>query len=207
MSIDIIMAVMSVVLLGISFLQLVKMIKQINERHSQIKNIEIEYLSNINRISKQNTTEISIEELNVFIKVLKNVYKKMLQNKDSKNDSIIIVLRKYIEGNENFVPVYTSPPNMHKPLELCKKDLQDRNNLITYLYVNGNTPCNKTFYSQFGITNFKTCIFYTLKEKEKIVGAISIESISKVDERYSYENIKSLIENIENVLIRYIKNS
>ena len=85
--------------------------------------------------------------------------------------------------------------------------MQDRNNLITHLYVNGNIPCNKTFYSQFGITNFETCIFYTLKEKEKIVGAISIESISKVDERYSYENIKLLIENIENVLIRYIKNS
>ncbi len=207
MSIDNIMTVISLALLGIMIPSVISMIKQINKKRIGLKDLQMNYLNAVNFMSNQNVESMSKYELDTFINVFKEVYKKMLQDKNSENDSIKIILRKYIEESNEYITIYTSPVNCPTPLMLSKVESCGDIGIKTYVYINGESPYDKSFHAEWYNGNFGTSIYYTLREQNKNIGAICILSESKINEKYRNYDINPLIENIENVLIRYIKSS
>ena len=203
MNIDIVMTVTTIIVsIVVTFVTSIIQ-KQLNKNHVKFTDLQLEFMSMV--IDKTNIGD----DIDSLMHILKQTYCKMLDTKKKENDDngVRIVLRKYVPQKEYLIVVYCLPYSTKISNILYKDSPQFKNNMAN-LYVNSNEQIkkvfkynNKTNYSQYG-----TYMSYTLRKQGNIIGVLNISSQQRVNERYSYENIKKLIEPIEDILISYIEN-
>lgn len=206
MSIDVIMSVTSCIVTVIVGIVTTYIQRNLNKKHVQFKKLETCYLQFIKNVCSINEHEITDDIIDLIMKELKKVYLQMLQGSNGEEDDVRIIIRKYVESTEQLVTVYCLPHDIlvSKNISVSGNEYLQTKYLFTNMYFNGNQLQDK-FTLNIQNNNYLSYISYVIKEKEKIIGIITISSAKKINERYSYENIKSLFSPIENILIMYLK--
>lgn len=180
--------------------------KNINKKYVKFIDLQFEFLSSILKNKKKEKLLNMDEYIDDIMKNFKKSYCKMLEIKHGNQEEISIVLRKYVQNNGYLVTVYylqsgNIVSNMsNKSYTQLKKDMVN-------LYINNGDRINEIFKFDSETSSVKcgSYLSYALTKHGKIIGTLSVSSQDKVNERYSYENIKKLIEPMENILVNYIQ--
>ncbi len=206
-TIDIFALVTSIITAIIPLLSTTIIQKIINKKYGKFEDLKLEFVKSIH-VNKNIEMHINNDEdMDNLMKSFKEAYSKMLEDTKSDCDEISIALRKYNQKNGYFITIYYLPSKNVDSHSMLKDSIKLKDDMVN-LYINNINPkIDDVFESDSEIKNYKygSYLSYALKKRGKIIGSLSVSSQEKVNERYSYENIKDLIEPIENTLISYIQ--
>lgn len=204
MSIDILMTATAVLVSIIASVVTAIIQKRLNRTHIKFKDLQLEYLETVN---KDNRIVVSEKEIDILLEALRKTYSKMLEKAGEDTDDVCIILRKYNKEKQELEVIYRLPQEPEiKPI-LFENSGQFKNSLAN-LYINSNSEIDKVFCyeSRRNLNQWGSYLSYVLKKQNKVIGILCISSRQRVNERYGYENIKMLIEPIEEFLVSYIQN-
>lgn len=178
---------------------------RLNRTHINIKfkDLQVEYLKTVN---KDNAGAVSEKEIDILLETLRKTYSKMLEKGKEDGDDVCIILCKYNKENQNLQVIYRLPQEPEVKPILFENSMQGKNSLAN-LYINSNSEINKVFSykSKKNLNQWGSYLSYVLKKQNNVMGVLCISSRQRVNERYGYENIKMLIEPIEEFLVSYIQ--
>lgn len=204
MSIDILMTATAVLVSIIASVVTAIIQKRLNRTHIKFKDLQLEYLETVN---KDNRIVVSEKEIDILLEALRKTYSKMLEKAGEDTDDVYIILCKYNKEKQELEVIYRLPQEPEiKPI-LFENSGHFKNSL-TNLYINSNSEIDKVFCyeSRRNLKQWGSYLSYVLKKQNKVIGILCISSRQRVNERYGYENIKMLIEPIEEFLVSYIQN-
>lgn len=205
MSIDILMTATTVLVSIIASVVTTIIQTKLNRKHINIKfkDLHLEYLKAVN---KDNTGVVSEEEIDILFETLRKTYSKMLEKAKEDSDDVRIILCKYNKENRDLQVIYRLPQEPEVKPILFENSIQGKNSLAN-LYINSNSEIDKVFCyrSKKNLNQWGSYLSYVLKKQNNVMGILCISSRLRVNERYSYENIKMLIEPIEDFLVSYIQ--
>lgn len=210
-NIDIVMVIMSIVSVLVPILTTVFDYKELKEKYVSFKKIQSKFESSI-KIEKK--IDLTSDEINDLIIRLTEIYSKMLESKEGSDTDVYIDMRKFVENNSNLIVVFRYSSNGYKlDFPDARKEAREYHirhlKQIKYVYINGGTELDDDSSNEIYklvIPRYNTYLCYPLKKHGNIVGILNIASQRKVNERYSYENIRSLIESVSDVLTDYVVN-
>lgn len=203
MSIDILMTSTAILVSIIASVVTAIIQKRLNRTYIKFKDLQVEYLEKVN---KDNTGIISEKEIDILLEALRKTYSKMLEKDKEDSDDVRIILCKYNKENQELKVIYRLPQELEiKPI-LFENSVQSKKSLAN-LYINSNSEIDKVFYyrSKKNLDQWGSYLSYVLKKQNNVMGVLCISSRQRVNERYGYENIKMLIEPIEEFLVSYIQ--
>lgn len=206
-AIDIFALVISIATTIISLLATTMIQKTINRQYGKFEDVKSEFLKSICKKQDMGTLANNDEDIDNLMKSFIETYRKILEDDKGECDEINIALRKYNQKNGYFITIYYFQSDNTASHNLLKDSIKLKDDIIN-LYINNIAPqIDDVFESGSEINNFQygSYLFYALKKRGKVIGSLNVSSQEKVNERYSYENIKELIAPIENTLISYIQ--
>ena len=203
MSIDILMTATAVLVSIIASVVTAIIQTRLNRTHIKFKDLHVEYLEKVN---KDNTGIVSEKEIDILLETLRKTYSKMLENDKEDSGDVCITLCKYNKENQNLQVIYRLPQEPEVKPILFEYSMQGKNSLAN-LYINSNSEIDKVFHyrSKKNLNRWGSFLAYVLKKQNNVMGILCISSWQRVNERYGYENIKMLIEPIEEFLVSYIQ--
>lgn len=202
-TIDSLMLFLSMMISIISIVATVINQRKIRHEYDSFKTIQNGYLQQIQKELNESTVIIDDKNIKGICEAIGVTYKKLLQESDQEEENVHVVLRKNDEKSGQLIVAYAIPPfnstkNM-KPLSVMA------NEHLVNIYINGNSRIQEKFIDNSRYPRWQSYVSFVLKEEEKIIGTLDIFSVDKINERYSYENIKSILLPVESLLISYLK--